>query len=381
MKIAWLGNLCNVGFNNVRLLNSAGVDAELYLPAVRLKRPGVSNPEHEYEGASREHFLRPYNRDYLNYLLNRIGVPGPLSTHEHAVGRSVSLVQAQTCSEISALRIRRRYGVPYAALATGADLSEIAPGRSPLSRLYRSALKGSSHLFLTNIDQFATLDALGLNLPSVSFLPFSIGMDRFEPRPNRPGAETVFFSVARLDWTSTSRKSTKSNDIFLKGFARFVREREIGNYKLWIADWGVDRQATRELVDSLGIGRLVSYLEPGNKQAFYASLARAHVVVDQFKLGAVGLAALESMAMSRPVFACCNQGLAQKAYGEDIPVINCANEEEVSAALATITPAAVEEMARTVYDWVGRHHSESGIAKLLIDTYRKILAAGEKANR
>lgn len=372
MKLAWIGNLGNVGFNYVKLLNEGGIKAFLFFPKINLKKNRSGNPEREWKGASQEPFICTYYRDYVNYVLNRIGVLGPLSRHELYIGRNFNLIQAQTGNEISALRIKREFGLPYTGTATGADLSELAFAESPLGDLYRKALEEASHLFLVNIDQFNTLDKLSLKLNSCSFLPFCINFDKLEKVNNQIAKKIVFYSVARLDWTSSSRASIKRNDIFFKGFASYIKQNAVENFELRIADWGVDRQKTRELIKSLGIERYVSFIPVGVKKVFYDNLKQANIVVDQFKLGAIGMAAFESMAMCRPVFAFCDQRLAQKAYGVEIPVINCANEEEICQNLKLLTPGYVMEKSRQSLEWVSKYHSREYIFQILNNTYRCI---------
>jgi len=374
MKLAWLGNLGNVGFNYVRLLNTGGIEARLYLPQVRLKALSSSNPENEYQGASRESFIHPFSRNYLDYFLNRLGILGPLSGYENLIGNGSGIVQAQTCYEIAALRIKRKYGIPYAAMATGADLSEIAFSHTPLGGLYRTALENCSHLFLLNFDQFDTVGRLNLKLKSFGFLPFSINLDRFKRLPNIIREKIIVYSVARLDWSSATRASTKRNDIFFRGFARVMAERERADFELWIADWGVDRIRTRSLIKSLNIESFVKFIPVGDKNIFYENLARANVIVDQFNIGSVGLSALESMAMSRPVFAYCDRSLAQKAYGSEIPVINCSTDEDVFARLKELTPGMIARLSERGFDWIAEHHAEEKILKILLDTYRGILS-------
>lgn len=372
-RLAWIGNLGNVGFNCVKLLREQGLEAELYLSRDRLRRPGPGNPENEYPGAGAEPFVRRHHRDYLNFALNRLGLIGPPSPLERRIGRGYDLVQAQTCREISALRIRRGWGLPYAGMCTGADLSEVAGEGSPFARLYRRALEEAAHLFLLNIDQFRTVERLGLRLKSCSFLPFQLGVERFRERENPVGDRLVFFAAARLDWSAAGRASVKRNDIFLRGFAEFARESGREDLRLLIADWGVDRERTRELVAELGIGRLVEFVPTGDKQAFRRRLESCQVVVDQFGLGATGLTTVEAMACSRPVFAWCDQELARRAYGEELPVINCRTPEEVRRELERLTPARLAELSGRAYRWVSHHHHPERIARLLRESYGKIL--------
>lgn len=376
MRIAWLGNLANVGFNYVRLLNAKGLEAGLYMAASKLRVLYPGNPENEYVGASQEPFIHYHRRDYVNYLLNRIGLPGLLRRYEMQIGNDWHVVQAQSCSEIAALRIHRRFRRPFLGMATGADLSEVAVANTPFARLYRRALRSATHLFLTNINQFDLISRLGLEQQSVSFLPFAIDMGRIPSTPQIRRDRMVFYSIARLDWTSSSRFSVKRNDIFLMGFARYLIDPEALPCELWISDWGVDREPTRRLVEVLGIGSSIRWVPASQKGGFYHNLTQCNVAVDQFSMGTVGLAALEAMAAGRPVFAYCGRENARRAYGVDIPVTNCANPEEVYQSLKQITWSRIEAQGRGVTEWVSAYHSEGRIYAQLQNAYGLALGDG-----
>lgn len=372
MRVAWLGNVGNVGFQCVRLLRLNGVDAELYLSTNKLSRMYPGNPEVEYAGASREPFIRYHGRGYLNYLLNRVGLPGVLQRHEHLIGSTSQVVQGQSCWEISALRIHRASRLPFFGMATGADLSEVAFQRTPFARLYREALSKCVHLFLVNTNQFGLVGRLGLPGLSYSFLPFRVDLQRAEYASPPEGDRLVFYSVARLDWTSRRRVSTKGNDIFLRGFALYIRQAPEPNCELWISDWGVDRVETRTLIAGLGIERWVRWIPPGDKAHFYHHLNQCHVAIDQFNLGAVGLAALEAMAAGRPVFARCNRDEVRQAYGTDMPVINCVDEHEVCANLRILSSDVVKVKGREAAEWVAHHHSDERVLGELRGAYERV---------
>ena len=376
-SIGWIGNLGGVGFHYVRLLRRAGINSELYLPRMYLKRPRQGNPEQEFPGASALEFLHPYRRDVLNHGLNRLGLLGPASLTERRIGAQHGLVQAQTCNEIGALRIKQKYGVPFVGMTTGADLSEVALADSPFSRLYRWALTEAEHVFLVNVDQFATLSRSGLELKSFGFLPFCIDLERFKSLPNPWADPIVVFCAARLDWCDHVRASIKANDVFFRGLAECLRHQQQGGssvrFDVRIADWGVDREATRTLIQDLGLNDHVHFVPFGDKTVFYQNVAEAHVVVDQFSLGAVGLTAIEAMALGRPVMALVHDDLARRAYGASMPVMNCATHSDVRDCLLNLSAESLAAASVAAVDWVTAHHSDRHILGLLSDVYGGIV--------
>lgn len=368
--VAWIGNLGGVGFGYVRVLNARGQHADLFLPRGYLRRQDQGNPDHEWCGASELPFLKAHRRNALNYGLNRLGVLGYTMGFERHIGRNYAIVQAMTCNEISALRIKRATGVPYVAMATGSDLSEVAAQDSRFGELYRRSLEEAEHLFLLNLDQFETVERLGLAVKSKSFLPFAVDFDRLLESPNHVGRELRLFCASRLDWTSTTRASTKGNDVFFRGLAAYLRGSPGRLVRVAVADWGLDREAARALVRDLGIDSVVDFVPYGDKGVFQTQVQLSNVVVDQFRLGATGLTAVEAMALGRPVMAFCKQHLAKKAYGEEFPVLNCADEGEVCACLASLRPQRIHEKSAEVAAWVRRAHSPERIHDLLMNVYQ-----------
>jgi glycosyltransferase involved in cell wall biosynthesis len=372
LNVAWLGNLANVGFNYVSLLNRGGIEASLYMARNRLRNNASGNPENEYPGAAAEPFVHCHNRSYVNHLLNRLGFLGRLPKHERRIARTCQLVQAQTCREIAALRICRSAGIPYAGLTTGSDLSEVAFGHSRFSDLYRQSLSGASHIFLVNSNQVDIVERLPFELVSWSYLPLRIDLESIVSTPVPARRRLRIYSMARLDWTS-SRTSIKANDVFLRGYARYVRQHGENDFEVLVRDWGVDRAATRALVSDLGIADAVQFVPAKSRADFLPDVADSDIVVDQFGLGTVGLAALEAMAVGRPVIAFCNQDWARRAYGEEVPVVNCADEAEVCEQLKRLNPAFVKEQGRLSNAWVRKYHSDDRIFGLMHSAYMRIL--------
>jgi glycosyltransferase involved in cell wall biosynthesis len=262
-------------------------------------------------------------------------------------------------------------------MTTGADLSEVAMGTSRYSQLYRRALAEAEHVFLVNVDQYETLVRTGLKLKSHSFLPFCVDLERLRPWPNPWSDPIVLFCAARLDWRDRVRASIKANDVFFRGFADCVHlQRARGcevRFDVRVADWGPDQEATRDLVRTLGIKDYVRFVPFGDKSVFCENVVQANIVVDQFSLGAIGLTAIEAMALGRPVMAFVKESLARRAYGTSMPVLNCATVRDVRDVLLGLTPDVLAERSRVCAEWVMTHHSYERILGILTEVYGGIL--------
>lgn len=372
--MGWLGNLGNVGFSYVKLLNKQGINATLFLNQNELKKNQPGNPNHEFKGAANEKFVEIYKRNIIKAILRKIGFQGQFDTYLIKAARQCNIIQAQTTAEIVANKLKSKFKIPYAAMTTGSDLSEVAFEDTALGESYRKALREASHLFLLNIDQFKYLKDLSLQDIPHSFLPFNVNVSEFTFQENIIKDKIVIFSIARLDWESKTRKSIKRNDIFFKGFAKFIKENRLNNFELWISDHGIDRKETRNLISELGIGHISKFVPHCERSAVYKLLKSAHIIVDQFSLGATGLSAIEAMASSRPVMAYCNCEYARYSYGKDCPpFINCRTEEDVFNNLNLLSKEYIKQKSRESFEWVKRNHSEELITQRLKSVYYSIL--------
>jgi len=103
-----------------------------------------------------------------------------------------------------------------------------------------------------------------------------------------------------------------------------------------------------------------------------AAVAEADVVVDQLLSGGHGLAALEAMALGKPVICYLTPKAAQN-YPQDIPIIN-ANPDTIEERLAEIVADGPRrhELGRQGRRYVERHHDAAMIARKLVDLYESL---------
>lgn len=381
--IALLGNLVNVSYAFAKALAAHGVHATYYPsdnewpgrdPVTGVARP--DSPFNEDAEPDRSVIGRPYSMHFAARAWRKIGfdLGLPFLADLWRLLDGVDLIQAQATSATWAAAIKRYRGTPFIAMTAGADLSELAFENSYAGRKYRSALLAADHVLLANVAQWRLAERVGLDLARVSFMPFAIDCERFTPAPPPHRDEVVFASATRLDWTDRSGRPTKRNDVFFRGLGAFVARNPGQRIRLHLVDWGVDRAPTRELIDSLGLTSLTVFEPPGDKDRVIDLYRRADVVVDQFLVGSAGMACLEAMAMARPVMIYIDAPMAERSYGEPMPVVNVQTESEVAVAIQQLTdPIARAQIGARARDWVLRHHHFPAVSARLVACYSRIL--------
>jgi hypothetical protein len=102
----------------------------------------------------------------------------------------------------------------------------------------------------------------------------------------------------------------------------------------------------------------------------------ADVYLDQFVLGGYGLAALEAMALAKPVVLYVKPSMLTQ-YPPDLPVVN-ANQENLTDVLESLLTDGPRRQAVGLRSraYVERHHDAWAAAQQLIGIYQELLAGG-----
>jgi len=235
---------------------------------------------------------------------------------------------------------------------------------------------------ITNADNMRSARRLGLR--NFSFVPHPVNeLDGGEQRALALAARLradnsanfVVFHPARQHWTAERHPDwEKGNDIFIKGFARFVHEVEPSALAVFV-DWGACVKESRALIDTLGIAHRVRWIAPVPSLQMMDYIRAADLTADQFYLGAFGSTLPKVLACGRLAMLYLDPEIHAECFRELPPVLNARTSEDVLRGLTrasrdTAWSAATREAGRR---WYEHHHSNSVIADTLTDIYRGVL--------
>jgi glycosyltransferase involved in cell wall biosynthesis len=224
---------------------------------------------------------------------------------------------------------------PVINFTTGSDMAELSVESSLQGDLFRQYLDFADVNFL--VPYPAALEnavTLGLKRAVFTRFPYYIlheeGGIPLQPLYSGEGP-LRFFHPSNLDWgiqdPGLHRRSTKGNDRFIRAFARAVNEGL--DATCVILDRGPDRAEARSLVEMMGMNERFSWKEHMTKEALLEEMGNAHVVVDQFDVGALGGIAIEAMSLGKPVITYVKESCARLIYHTMPPLLNCHGEDEI----------------------------------------------------
>lgn len=169
--------------------------------------------------------------------------------------------------------------------------------------------------------------------------------------PPEHGNKIVILNGARLTWMKPlpegfSSQDDKGTDVLLRGFAQFLGKG--GSAELRLVRKGLHIEETESLVRQLDISENVMWLDELSLSNFHEEIRRADLVCDQFGASFPGMAALDAMAMSRPVVANFRPDILGGYFPEELPGCHAETPEEVCRHLEALasSPAARLELGK-----------------------------------
>lgn len=276
-------------------------------------------------------------------------------------------------------------GAPYAAYEHG-TLRKTPFEESPVGQLCALTYRDADVVFVTNIDDLDAARRLGIDDSRIVALPHAVDSERLHSFTTahgevHPEDDLVrIFSPSRQDWVDRDPNWTKGNDRLIRAFRRVVDDH--GTCRLTLVEWGRDLDATRRLINELGLDAHVDWLPTMRKQALWFEYLRSHAVADQFVLPAFGSVTFEALALGRRVITSLDGPAAEEFFGEAPPLLVASSEDEIESALREVAadPSDAGGRGSRCADWFFTYHSSDRILRLELGAYRRILD-GERRPR
>lgn len=352
-KIALIDNMNNNFFALARYLRDLGHEADLYL--IPNNSMVHFHPQRDtWIDISQVEWIKRFPIDYgsLSYLPFRDKLRNAFNSYDIIVacGDAVGLLQQA--------RIKIDLFVPY-----GSDLYH-----TPFIERYEKRLSGllgwvqyffdrrrstlqsagiqqSRFIICNNNWELAkiSLDRLGSiahNLPRVMVYLEDNAPPDLELNVSDDN-DFVVFSPTRHMWCTNADKlpdfdvngGTKRNDKLIRAFARLVK---MGVYKapqLWMCDYGQDVDASKQLIETLGISQNVIWFPLMDRRELLEYAKQATFIADQFRQTMSATSAgttNEALAIGVPVIANADGAIADENDPYyDAPILQALEEDEI----------------------------------------------------
>ena len=272
---------------------------------------------------------------------------------------------------------------PYCAYEHG-TIRSIPFEDTPQGRLCALTYRKANMTFITNADNQLAAQKLGIS--SYTFIPHPLNESSVisedvsalrEKLQKQLRSNFVVFHPSRQHWEAQRHPSwEKGNDIFIHGFARFVKETNPKAGAVFV-EWGQTVEKTRELLKKMGIADRVMWIppQPNLKMANY--IRACNVVADQFYLGAFGSTLPKALFHGTPAMLYVNERIHRWCFPEMPPVMNTQTPEEVFLELSKLykNPAYLKDLVEKGKRWYDQYHSNEVIARQFKDVFTQLLTS------
>lgn len=362
MRVGLIGNMNNNFFGLTRYLRDMGYDAELLYPNDHdhfLPRADTfvtdyqsycrelnwdQNAFYRTSDAAIEAVLAPFDRTITSYFavafLNKVGrktdiyVPHGSDIYKYAFLRGAFTPYEKARKTLDRLLRKDRHFDMY---------------RGTIARHLKEGIQNASYIIFaeTNAEIEAKYDALCVKGTRLKFsIPFFYAPDydpacmpryyeqsRWYPafKALREAYDVMVFHHARHTWKTLG---IKGNDNLIRGFAEFTKTRRDLRACLVMMEYGSDVDASKALVEELGIADDVKWFPTMYRRELMIGLHLADVATGEFDQSYMIFGTImEAMALGKPILHYRDDALYRASYPELYPLMNARTPEQISEAL------------------------------------------------
>ena len=246
-------------------------------------------------------------------------------------------------------------------------------------RLCNLTYRCAPRIFVTNTDVLPSVARLGIPAERVVHLPHAFNHRKLRafrdahPHLEPPEGPPVFLSPTRHHWAKGDLSWLKSNDVFLRAAGRLA---DAGlAFSIVLVAWGDEVDESKALIAELGLGNRVRWMPLMSKKALWTAYCRAHAVVDQFAIPALGGVGFEALTLGRRLITRLDEPTLAEFFGACPPALSAATVGEVEHAMRRVLddPHDRAGLGRAGCDWIETYHSAERIVALQVQAYRELL--------
>lgn len=168
----------------------------------------------------------------------------------------------------------------------------------------------------------------------------------------------------------------KGNEIAIKALVKFVKDKP--DWEIRFVEWGDDVNKSKKIIRDFGIEKNVKWLPVLSRKSLREEMANSSLVIDQFKYEAFGAISADAIGIGVPVISKKNNQLDLSFFGEETPIFNALNPEEIVTQLEVILGMdnPLEFMKESI-SWYDKHLSAEIAFRNMSIAYEKIVVESE----
>jgi glycosyltransferase involved in cell wall biosynthesis len=347
MKVALIDNMNNMFFSFCRYLRDRGINAHLFvIPGM----PEHFTPENDtFENVSELDYIHefPIRTTSRTWLLS---LGGTFINLDCIKSYDVIIACGGSLAFLNRKGINVDIFIPYGfdlKLPFLVDLKHrpvsfahywfsVYQRKGIFSSRYVIGLK--KHAFFNSALNKLDMDYLEMGIPMV------YNKKRFEKYGDHwnffKNHDFIVFSQARQLWYTNAYNmndfdvhgGVKRNDKLIKAFARFIEQSSFKSPILVLFEYGTDVQASKALIDEIGITNYVRWMHQMPRKYIVQGLRLASLACDSFRYGLVNIngTSAESMSEGVPLIRYMGDTLQDKnSKFYKAPIINALEEDEI----------------------------------------------------
>ncbi|MGY4472598.1 glycosyltransferase [Bradyrhizobium sp. USDA 3364] len=259
-------------------------------------------------------------------------------------------------------------------------LREIPFENNLVGLVCRISFQRAPAAFVTNSDVLPSVERLRLRKDRVFYLPHAFDNHKLhtfreahlELRSPTSGPVT-FFSPSRHHWKRGNSSWQKGNDVLIRAAAEVARER--ADFRLVFVEWGQEVTDSKELIEELGLSKLVEWVPTMSKRELWQRYCVSHAVVDQFVVPALGGVGFETMALGVRLISAIDRQQTALFFGQEPPLLAASNVAECAARMREVIQDPHDSQGRgpAASQWMSTFHSAERIVALQCKAYDSLL--------
>lgn len=359
MKIAFVGNLCHLGYMITKALRELGHDADLYITC-KNNEIGVGQNPKDYDGQFPE-WVHLYNtRPLLKSIIEGYKT---FSKYDRVIAMTLSPAYIQF------------FNKNYIAISNGSDLREFAWQPGIYNHLLKQAYKNSKYTFCSCPEMNWAPKKLGIE-HKAGFFATPIEVDKIHDIAKgidqKENETFTVFLPSSWSLTYTGFNGNKGTDIFLKGVEKLLEEG--ADFKIKMIDQSQNPNTKKQ--DLEFVQKIINKYPNNftllkridNRKDLIQEYVNSDLIADQFFLGMFGMIGLESLSCKKPLINSYHEKY-NDLYDEMPPILVANTENEVYKKIkwAINNKGKLKETGNKGYDWVKKCHDVKSFAQKLID--------------